>query len=415
MRARTGNTAHRAAISIAALATAVGLAGTAAAEETPTPDTYRRFHETALIPFVDRQGKAGATDFDDAPRLSITIGGARRIVIMDTGSTGMMIAASRIPDFDRLKARVVADGAGSGWAFLSSSKRLYVGHRVPVPIDFHGANGEVVATAVVPVLGVEATTRCPDYDSARDGATCGGKPPTTPPAASMIYMGVGFARAGDGMPQGTPDANPLLNLARIGGRPVDPGALRRGYVIDPEGVRVGLTDAYTAGFTFTKLRPDPERAGEWLAPPMCVSVNGSACAPGTLLVDTGVAQMYLTVPKTGVKVSSTTARNESTGAPVAVLDGTDTVTIRVPGTSDGADFVFTHRPNPVPTRRDAANPLAPYLTIPRRSDTRPPFVNTGRHFLRGFLYLYDADGGRIGLRWNGGGAVVPPKGLRSAG
>jgi hypothetical protein len=32
---------------------------------------------------------------------------------------------------------------------------------------------------------------------------------------------------------------------------------------------------------------------------------------------------------------------------------------------------------------------------------RPPFVNTSVHFLNGFDYLYDADGGFVGFRWNG--------------
>ncbi len=43
---------------------------------------------------------------------------------------------------------------------------------------------------------------------------------------------------------------------------------------------------------------------------------------------------------------------------------------------------------------------------------RPPFVNTSVHFLNGFDYLYDADGGFVGFRWTGDatptiGKVVP--------
>jgi hypothetical protein len=35
------------------------------------------------------------------------------------------------------------------------------------------------------------------------------------------------------------------------------------------------------------------------------------------------------------------------------------------------------------------------------SRTRAPFVNTSLHFLNGFDYLYDADGGFVGFRWTG--------------
>jgi hypothetical protein len=60
---------------------------------------------------------------------------------------------------------------------------------------------------------------------------------------------------------------------------------------------------------------------------------------------------------------------------------------------------------------DRANSLAPaHLTFVSR--TRAPFVNTSLYFLNGFDYLYDADGGFVGLRWTGRvsqalGKVVP--------
>jgi hypothetical protein len=63
------------------------------------------------------------------------------------------------------------------------------------------------------------------------------------------------------------------------------------------------------------------------------------------------------------------------------------------------------------TLGDDSNPLAPaYLTLVSR--TRASFVNTSLHFLNGFDYLYDADGGFVGFRWTGHasrglGKVVP--------
>ena len=49
---------------------------------------------------------------------------------------------------------------------------------------------------------------------------------------------------------------------------------------------------------------------------------------------------------------------------------------------------------------DGFNPLAPRnINLVDRS--RQPFVNTSVRFLNGFDYLYDADGGFVGLRWTG--------------
>ena len=47
------------------------------------------------------------------------------------------------------------------------------------------------------------------------------------------------------------------------------------------------------------------------------------------------------------------------------------------------------------------NPLAPArVTLVGRGD-RPTFVNTGVHLFNGFDYLFDADKGIVGYRWNG--------------
>jgi hypothetical protein len=59
------------------------------------------------------------------------------------------------------------------------------------------------------------------------------------------------------------------------------------------------------------------------------------------------------------------------------------------------------------------NPLAPdglHLV----SLVRPPFVNTSVHFLNGFDYLYDADGGFVGFRWTGHAAPTIGKVMPSA-
>ena len=74
--------------------------------------------------------------------------------------------------------------------------------------------------------------------------------------------------------------------------------MQRGYIVTRLGVHIGLTAANTQGdFSYVKLAPAPDGRG-WAATPACVSVNGatpSGC--GSLLMDTGVTAMYLTVPE----------------------------------------------------------------------------------------------------------------------
>src|SRR3984893_18647395 len=49
---------------------------------------------------------------------------------------------------------------------------------------------------------------------------------------------------------------------------------------------------------------------------------------------------------------------------------------------------------------DELNPLSP-RKLKLVGGSGPPFVNTSVRFLNGFVYLYDAEGGAVGLRWTG--------------
>jgi len=155
------------------------------------------------------------------------------------------------------------------------------------------------------------------------------------------------------------------------------------------GVHVGLTAANTQGdFTYVKLDPVPGGAG-WAATPACISVNGAMpAACGSLLMDTGVTAMYLTLPEN----QAPTDVRAVNGARPTLVAGT-TLTISIPaGDSPQALYTFTVG--------DGFNPLAPRnINLVDRS--RQPFVNTSVRFLNGFDYLYDADGGFVGLRWTG--------------
>jgi hypothetical protein len=303
---------------------------------------------------------------------------------MDTGSTGVVVSADKIPNLDHLPS------LGPGELTYSSSGRVMIGQWVVAPMTIAGANGARVTTAPIPVLAV---TRIECMPQAR---RC--TPNDAPRGVSML--GIGFARRGDHQAQSGPEKNPFLNVARLDGDGANPAPLRRGYIVTRDGVHVGLTAANTQGdFAYVKLaRAADDR--DWAATPVCIAVNGATpAACGTILVDTGVTTMYLTVPES----QATDAISVPNGRGVTLVEGTK-LTISIPSANaPRASYAFAVG--------DRLNPLAPENLI-LVSRTRAPFVNTSLRFLNGFDYLFDADGGFAAFRWTGRaaqgvGKVVP--------
>jgi hypothetical protein len=302
---------------------------------------------------------------------------------VDTGSTGFLINAGAL-DAGALKV-----GGTPGYEFLSSSKKLYVGTWVPATITFFDATGKIPqATPSVPVLAVKYSGICPSYDEKKDGSDCPGSPLERADQIPFFYMGVGFAREGDGMPQGTPDKNPFLNLTTIGGQRVAPARYNPGYILDANGVIVGLTAKNTQGFSLIGLgQADPKFRGDWPPPRMCLQVGASPCYQGILLVDTGIPQSYITVPNPIAPSELVEAIDPSTHEPLKVLKEGVTVTLGLPLAAEvAATYSYTVAPGPSP------------LVIPQCPKDGTPFVNTGRSFLRTYRFLYDFENGYIGLK-----------------
>ncbi len=382
----------------------LGLAACASSHAGTTPD-YAGFARSQCIPYANPQQSAS---FESAPKLALSLQDPRdpapapviHEVTMDTGSVGIAIDAEAIPHYEALKA---LPDARPGTQFLSSSKVLWVGTWVPLRVTFYDARRQALASARVPVLGVESAGVCRGYEVGDMG--CKGQP--LPRARGVLYMGVGFGREADSQPQGTPDKNPLLNLVELGGAALEPGQLSPGYIIGRRGITLGLTPANTPGFGFVKLQPYAAHPGDWQAAPMCVTLDpqvnrtdqGPICSAGSLLVDTGISHSYITVP---TSVRYATAREPDASARKVMIDvlakGTE-VQISVPGPVGGgsAPVVQTRY------RVGGSDPITPYQVIPWSSDSRPPFVNTGRHFLRQYQFLYDARQGYIGLKPQGDG------------
>lgn len=281
-------------------------------------------------------------------RINFPDGDARPIE-MDTGSTGIVISAGSIPNFGQLSGT-------PGKLTYNSSGRIMIGSWVTTPVTLNGSNGQHFTTAPIPVLAV---TQIACQDNARHCT-----PEDNPRGVAM--MGVGFAREGSEQKQSTPETNPLLN-------PADTAAFHKGYVVTRDGVHVGLNaNVAGEGFSFVKLQPDPRITGEWQPAPVCITVNSDAKRCGTALIDTGVTDMYLTLPN----------------YPDNPLP-------------DDATLTFTFTPDIsyslAASGDDSA--LAPEKIV-LNTTRQTPFVNTGVNFLNGFDVLYDARNGYFGYRVN---------------
>lgn len=351
---------------------------------------YTAFTIQAFIPF-DPSTANDRVPFTDDVRTAVQVrsGDTSKTFhpIIDTGSCGFVVSAADLPGWNKTDA----SRHPSGWEFLSSSKILYSGHWIPRDLYFTNAGVEVHAR--IPVLAVETRTHCPNYNRTRDTSRCatptdGSKTTVTNMPKGIRVLGVGFGREKDGQPQGTPDKNAFLNVRTIDRVNVKGNArFRNGYSITKDGITIGLTKANTVNMKFFKLSLRNKGSGphDWAAIGCCMSVDGAACTRGTALVDTGVAQMYMTLPL-GTKVHRKEPPVLNNGSVVDVTLGAPSKIV--------ASEKFTV--GDAAGIRNGVVPSSVRLTLadPRRNE---PHVNTGRHFLRAWRMSFDSDGGFLGF------------------
>jgi hypothetical protein len=341
--------------------------------------------DTVFLPFTNKFSS------EDVPRIKCTIEGeVFNSMPVDTGSTAILIGAPILPHLDP-KAGEPAHH------FFTSSRILYVGRLVELSICFH-AEGGVNATATVPVLIVDKSWQCSWYNPSKDGFECpvgpGGEKATERDVAKIAYMGVGFGRNSlkDGMPSATPDVNPFLNIDTINGKPE--ASMQSGYIVTTHGVHLGLTQENTKGFAFSNLQPglthdqDPR---DWAMSGMCFKINGGQKHCGTVLVDTGISQMYIkagegaSIPSDEVQIPG---RNGAKKLVKRVSRGTE-ITVAFPSFDlPAAEYSFS---------AGDGSAIGPEFVVPL-SPTSPPYINTGRNLLHGYSIAFDAIGGRFGFR-----------------
>ncbi|HWJ73372.1 MAG TPA: hypothetical protein VNX29_09425 [Kaistia sp.] len=342
MTTRSYRTAAVAAVTLAMFASSLP----AFADDRPD---YERYKSGVFMRYLNAEG----SEITKTPSIGLSFGERVLHATLDSGSTGVVVAASFIPNFDQLPV------LGDGKLTYTSSGRVMLGSWVTTPLTLSGKDGASVTTEPMPVLAV---TRVACLETARD---C--RPSDDPRDIAMV--GIGFGREGDRQGQSTPDKNPVLRVAAEGEQ-------RKGYILTAEGIHVGLTRENTRGdYRFLKLERQADLP-DWKGVPACISLSGQvppAC--GSMLVDTGVGAMFMTVPP-----SQAASGPLPDGTPVAILLGTDAASEPLYSFNSGD-----------------MSPITP-STVHLDVSDKPPFVNTSFHFLNGFDVLYDADGGYAGFR-----------------
>ncbi|KAF2027970.1 hypothetical protein EK21DRAFT_70725 [Setomelanomma holmii] len=341
------------------------------------------FPQTIFLPWI--APFSGPSTYTPSVRGSIF--GTNFNFSIDTGSPGVLISSSLL-----LTVKLSSKNP-TGWKFLDSSDILYNGRFVDLNITFCGSNGER-AISRVPVLVVTSIVKCPGYDVFKGNGVC---PPEklerqwSQIRRTVLYMGVGFGRnvPGSGIPYGTPDHNPLINV--IAPSKYKQLFLRQGYTISTKGVCLGLAGVNTNGVVWQKLE---KMAGPDLrawAPPLVSFTHDNSNNPvqAQALIDTGITQMYIQSTP-GLPLPNVTTKDPSPlpGTITRVKSGTKLV-FAFPDFKKGVagyDFVVG----------DTAFPSQPRYVQPVTSGSGP-FVNTGRNFLYGFSIVFDAIAGRFGF------------------
>lgn len=300
------------------------------------------------------------------PHLTVSVGGGPpRRAVLDTGSTGLVISATAIPDLARLPQ------LGPGSITYSSSGRVLQGVFVLVPVTVTGADGTSVTTQPIPVLATQTRAclpharRCSPVAELNEGA----------------MLGIGYGHEAPGARTSGAAKNPFLHLP---GMDKADGPLKPGYVVTRSAVTVGIGPTLPEGFSVVKLARQRTN-GDWALPTACARVDGGKPVCGPLSVDTGIPDMILTLPYP--------LRRRLAG-PRGYLQPPHQIEVAVGDSkAPAAQYGFT-----VGARERATPPGTDPRRVLLAAEPRPIRVNTGLRFLNAYDVLYDAAGGQAGYR-----------------
>ena len=284
-------------------------------------------------------------------------GGPGHYVEMDTGSRGLVIPASI------LGKNAVGPGPAGQITYTSDGKQ-FLGHYYLAPVTLT-AGGATVRTVPIRVLAVDRSACVPGYPKCRPGRIGG-----------LGVMGVGFDR---GKASGMPPELTNTFLALTG---VAEGSMHPGYIIRKRSVTLGITPGNQVGFDQLPLTVGGTGPGDWNTAPGCFSfprLSGYSPRCGTVLMDTGIASAILGLPKSQRPASLRSSIPSGTSIRISVGLGSGPSILSY-GFTTGA----TNQPQAPTSIRWAGDPK--------------PFVNTGRHPIALYDYLFDDGSGKVGFK-----------------
>lgn len=337
----------------------VALCQTAWSFASERPD-YSAYRGSFFIPYT------ADSSYEQHLKVRVRINGGPVVgMLLDTGSSVTLISQDLVANFDHAGPQGVTEIAESG--------QISRGTVTPLRIEFVDAKGEgsvvdQAAVSTITGLVVSEIVCAPDAELAK--ACVAG------PAADRVRrIGIGFGQL---------DGIALFNLQQI-----NEGQLRAGFVLEPDGIRIGLT-GNTAGTDFSlvkleKPRVDGLKQNLWAYPQADLTVNVvdndmPYLVHGRFLMDTGIRSTLAGI----------------TGAPRhgKIPNGTEVyITPRwIAGSGPQIRWIEGNGP---------AAPLARGHWTKIFEDVvtgwGDPFINTGIRPLINYRYLYDAEGGYWGL------------------
>ncbi|WP_445165646.1 hypothetical protein ACTXG7_17240 [Mycolicibacterium sp. Dal123E01] len=338
-----------AALAVNTMVAGCGSGTTTPASTTPAPSSNapQASGQSYIVPWV---GSPDFANLRQTLKIEASInGGTTSPFTVDTGSVGIVVPATEVPN--------IPAGSPAGSLTYSSSGLQLTGVWATVPVRFPQATNQgasASAEATVPVLAV-TSSKC--LGGGVNSHNCTGAIPH--------MMGVGFGR-GENRP---PTYNPLLNLTEMAA-----GTMRRGYIIGRGGLSLGLTDANSTGaWTMQQLTnagpPSQGAHNDWLTPTGGFQLGSRPALSGKILIDTGLLDMI--VEGEGLPASGLVPR----GTQITIDLGDLQYSFAV---GDGG----------------AQTPIG----VHHARAANGAFVNTGLRALGHYDLLFDADSGRLGLR-----------------
>jgi hypothetical protein len=324
--------------------------GSVRSTNTQNTGMYGSYTQSYTVPWM------GSPNFSNLTRTlkveASVNGGTVSSYTVDTGSVGMVVPASEVPN--------IPAGSPSGSLTYSSSGLRLTGVWATLPVSFpqavNATGADVAAQATVPVLAVT-------------GSSCTGSGVNSGRCTGTIphMLGVGFGRGTTA--ETSPAYNPFLNLTEMVA-----GTMRRGYIIGRGGLSLGLTGSnFTGTWTMQPLTnagtPAAGAHNDWTTPAGGFKVGSGSTLSGRALIDTGLLDMIVedsSLPSSG---------RVATGTAMTITLGSLSYSFSV-GDS-GAQ---------TPTSVNYAHA------------SHGTFVNTGLRALGHYDMLFDADGGYLGLR-----------------